>query len=216
MIIVLMGPPGAGKGTQAKLLEKELSIPPVSTGDILREARKEGTELGTQAEQYMNQGKLVPDSIVIGIIEDRFKKTDCQKGAILDGFPRTVSQAEALAKMIAQGGRSIDAVVNFVVSDESVVSRISGRRTCAQCGAAYHVVFSKPRHDDICDKCGGILIQRNDDKAETVKERLRVYNDQTAPLIDYYRQRALLREIDGSGTLQEIFSRLLEAIGKKQ
>jgi len=213
-MIVLMGPPGAGKGTQAKLLEQKLALPPISTGDMLREARKAGTPLGKKAEAFMNQGQLVPDDVVIGIIQERFTKQDCEKGAILDGFPRTVSQAEALTQMLEQGGRRIDAVVNFKVPDADVVSRISGRRTCAQCGAAYHVQFSKPSQDGICDKCGSALMQRDDDKTETVQKRLNVYNEQTAPLIDYYRKKGLLKEVEGLGSLEEIFNRLMSAIGK--
>lgn len=206
MRIILLGPPGAGKGTQSRLLEEKLHIPQISTGDILREAKREGTPLGKKAECFMREGKLVPDEVVIGIIEERLKKRDCREGFILDGFPRTVNQAEALGKMLAFKELQIDAVVNFKVPDETVVTRLSGRRTCAECGMGY-------QREGVCDRCGGKLIQRDDDKKETVQKRLGVYHDQTRPLIDYYQSQGILKEIEGVGSLEEIFGGMLEALG---
>ena len=184
MNLILLGGPGAGKGTQAKLIVEEYKIPQISTGDMLREAVKQGTELGKKAKEYMDKGELVPDEIVIGIVRDRLKQPDCEKGFILDGFPRTIAQAEALDKMLDEIGKKIDAVINIYVPEEEIVKRIVNRRTCKKCGAIYHLIYSPPKESNKCDKCGGELYQRDDDKEETVRERLRVYKQQTEPLIE--------------------------------
>ena len=209
MRLILLGPPGAGKGTQAKRLIERYGIPQISTGDILRAAVREGTELGKTAKQYMDAGKLVPDEVVIGIIEERLKEPDCAKGYILDGFPRTVAQADALTEVLARMGQSIDHVVSIEVPDEELVERLTGRRTCRNCGAMYHVKFSPPKKPGVCDKCGGELFQRDDDKEETIRARLKVYQDQTAPLIAYYEKAGLLRRVSGVGTVDEIYERIL-------
>ncbi len=209
MRLILLGPPGAGKGTQAKRLIDRYGIPQISTGDILRAAVREGTELGKTAKQYMDAGELVPDEVVIGIIEERLKEPDCAKGYILDGFPRTVAQADALTDVLARMGQSIDHVVSIEVPDEELVERLTGRRTCRNCGAMYHVKFSPPKKPGVCDKCGGELFQRDDDKEETIRARLKVYQDQTAPLIAYYEKAGLLRRVSGVGTVDEIYERIL-------
>lgn len=209
MRLILLGPPGAGKGTQAKRLIERYGIPQISTGDILRAAVREGTELGKTAKQYMDAGKLVPDEVVIGIIEERLKEPDCAKGYILDGFPRTVAQADALTDVLARMGKSIDHVVSIEVPDEELVERLTGRRTCRSCGAMYHVKFSPPKKPGACDKCGGELFQRDDDKEETIRARLKVYQEQTAPLIAYYEKAGLLRRVSGVGTVDEIYGRIL-------
>lgn len=208
MNIILLGPPGAGKGTQARKLEEKLKIPQISTGDILREARKSATRLGQKAESYMSQGQLVPDEVVIGIIEARLQEADCKKGYILDGFPRTISQARVLGDMLHKNGGAIHAVINFEVADPDLIERLSGRRVCVKCGAGYHLRFSPPRKAGICDQCGGSLIQRDDDKEETVTKRLNVYREQTAPLIDYYSKEGTIKNIKGTGESGEVFRRL--------
>ncbi len=209
MRLILLGPPGAGKGTQAKRLIERYGIPQISTGDILRAAVREGTDLGKTAKKYMDAGKLVPDEVVIGIIEERLKEPDCAKGYILDGFPRTVAQADALTDVLARMGKSIDHVVSIEVPDEELVERLTGRRTCRSCGAMYHVKFSPPQKPGVCDKCGGDLFQRDDDKEETIRARLKVYQEQTAPLIAYYEKAGLLRRVSGVGTVDEIYGRIL-------
>lgn len=173
MNIIMLGPPGAGKGTQAKMLVEKFGIPQISTGDMLRAAVAEGTELGKKAKEYMDKGQLVPDEVVIGIVEERLKKSDCEKGFILDGFPRTVPQAEALDKILEKMGKKIDYVINIVVPDVEILKRLTGRRTCKQCGAMYHVIYNPPKQEGVCDKCGGELYQRDDDKEETIKNRLK-------------------------------------------
>jgi adenylate kinase len=208
MNLILLGPPGAGKGTQAKMLMDKYKIPQISTGDILRAALKAGTELGLKAKEYMDAGKLVPDEVVIGIIRDRLKEPDCQGGYMLDGFPRTVPQAEALDEVLADMGSRIDHVISIEVPNEELIKRLTGRRTCRDCGAGYHVVFDPPQVDGVCDKCSGQLYQRDDDNEETVRNRLKVYADQTQPLIDYYQKQGLLRSIDGQGGIKEIFERI--------
>ena len=212
MRLILLGPPGAGKGTQAKKLVAKYGIPQISTGDILREAVKNQTDLGRKAKSYMDEGALVPDEVVVGIIRDRLRDGDCAKGYILDGFPRTVPQADELAKALEEMGQSIDAVLSIVVPDEELIRRLTGRRTCKECGAGFHVVYKKPAREGVCDQCGGPLIQRDDDKEETIRNRLAVYNEQTEPLIAYYRKAGLLREIQGTGTIEEIFQRMIGAI----
>ncbi len=215
MNLIFLGPPGSGKGTQAKMLVDKYGIPQISTGDILREAVKEGTPLGKEAKKYMDEGKLVPDEVVVGIVRERLKEPDCTKGFILDGFPRTIPQAEALDKTLQKMGKGIDHVLSLEVDKEELVRRLSGRRTCKKCGAMYHIIFDPPKKDGICDRCGGELYQRDDDKEETIRERLRVYEEQTAPLIEYYRKKGLLRPIDGVGKIEEIFARITEAIEGK-
>lgn len=208
MRLILLGPPGAGKGTQATRLVERYAIPQISTGDILRAAVRQGTELGKSAKSYMDSGKLVPDSVVIGIIGERLRETDCAKGYILDGFPRTVAQADALQETVAQMGQKIDHVLSVEVPNDELVVRLSGRRTCKGCGAMYHVEFSPPAAAGRCDKCGGELFQRDDDQEATIRARLAVYDEQTAPLIAYYRKAGLLRAIPGTGGMEEILGRI--------
>jgi adenylate kinase len=212
MNIILLGPPGAGKGTQAKMLVEQYQIPQISTGDILRAAVKEGTQLGKEAKSYMDKGELVPDSVVIGIVEERIKEPDCAKGYMLDGFPRTVPQAEALDGMLQNLSSAIDHVVSIEVGKEELVKRLTGRRTCRECGAGYHVMFDPPKKEDVCDKCGGELYQRDDDNVETVTSRLEVYEAQTLPLIDYYKTQAKVRPIDGVGDIKDIFGRITQVL----
>ncbi len=211
--LILLGPPGAGKGTQAKKLVDNYGIPQISTGDILRKAVKEGTSLGKEAKSYMDAGELVPDSVVIGIIEERLKEPDCKEGYILDGFPRTVPQAEALDGILEKMGSGIDHVVSIEVPDGELMSRLTGRWTCRNCGAMFHEKSQPPKEPGKCDHCGGELYQRDDDKAETIKERLRVYNSQTQPLIEYYSHKGLVRKIDGMGAVDEIFERIKKVVG---
>jgi adenylate kinase len=208
MNIILLGPPGAGKGTQAKMLIDKYQIPQISTGDILRAAVKEGTPLGKEAKSYMDKGGLVPDSVVIGIVEERIQEPDCVKGYMLDGFPRTVPQAEALDGMLSNLSAQIDHVVSIEVASEELIKRLTGRRTCRECGAGYHVMFDPPKAEGVCDKCGGDLYQRDDDNEATVKSRLDVYESQTLPLIDYYKVQGKIRPIDGVGEMKEIFERI--------
>jgi len=213
MRLILLGPPGAGKGTQAKRLIERYGIPQISTGDILRAAVRDGTDLGRKAKQYMDAGKLVPDEVVIGIIEERLQQPDCAKGFILDGFPRTVAQADALNRVLANLGQAIDHVVSIEVPDEELVERLTGRRTCRGCGAMYHVKFSPPKAQGVCDKCGGELYQRDDDREETIRARLKVYHEQTAPLVEYYEKAGLLRRIPGQGSVDEIYARIEGVLG---
>jgi len=209
--IVFLGPPGAGKGTQAKKIVEKFGIPQISTGDMLREAVKEGTELGKKAKEYMDKGALVPDEVVIGIVKERLARPDCDKGFILDGFPRTIPQAEALDRVVEELGKTINYVIALEVDDDELIERLSGRRTCKSCGAMFHVKFNRPAKEGVCDKCGGELYQRDDDREETIKNRLKTYKEQTAPLIDYYRSRGNFHAIQASGDIDEIFSRI-EAI----
>jgi adenylate kinase len=213
MNIILLGPPGAGKGTQAKMLVEKYGIPQISTGDILRKNLKEQTPLGLEAKKYMDAGQLVPDEVVIGIIDNRLKEPDCEKGYMLDGFPRTVAQAEALDAMLAERGSQIDHVISIEVPNDELMGRLTGRRTCRQCGAGYHVLFDPPKVEGVCDKCGGELYQRDDDNEETVGNRLKVYAEQTQPLIDYYKNKGLLRPINGVGSIDEIFNRIVAVLG---
>ena len=208
MNVIFLGPPGAGKGTQAVRVCERLGIPQISTGDILRRAMKEGTPTGLAAKSYVDKGLLVPDEVVIAIVRERLAMEDCQKGYILDGFPRTVPQAEALAEFA-----KIDAVIDIEVSDEKLTERLSGRRVCLNCGGTYHV--STLNGSTTCEKCGNELIQRNDDKAETVLSRLSVYHAQTAPLIDYYAKLGLIRTIDGAQPMEACFEAILCALGEK-
>lgn len=215
MRIILMGPPGAGKGTQAEILTQKLGIPHISTGDMFRKALKEETPLGLEARKYMDAGKLVPDSVTIGIVKERLTEEDCQKGFLLDGFPRTVNQADALGDTLQELGMKLDCVINMVVDRELLLVRLTGRRVCKGCGATYHITF-KPPANDKCDKCGGELYQRSDDSKETVANRLDVYEQQTSPLIDYYKEKGLVVQIDGNQDLEVVTQNILMALGKVQ
>jgi len=215
MNILLLGPPGAGKGTQAKLLVDRYAIPQVSTGDILRAAVKDQTPMGVRAKSYMDQGALVPDDVVIGIIRERLAKGDCAGGFILDGFPRTVPQADALAKVLEGLGKSVEHVISIHVNKEELLQRITGRRVCRSCGRGYHVQFDPPKCATICDSCAGELFQRDDDKEETMRKRLEVYEAQTAPLIEYYGREQKLRTVVGTGSIDEIQGALLNILEGK-
>ena len=208
MKLILLGAPGAGKGTQAEVICNKKNIPTISTGNILREALKSGTEMGLKAKTYMESGQLVPDEILIGIIKDRMKEPDCQNGFILDGFPRTIPQAEALDQM----GAGIDVVLDIEVADEDIVTRMSGRRVCEKCGSSYHVLYKQPKAEGVCDACGGTLIQRKDDHPDTVKERLTVYHDQTEPLKEYYSKQGKLRVVHGQDKVEDTTRMVLEAL----
>jgi adenylate kinase len=214
MRIVLLGGPGSGKGTQAKKLVDKLGIPQISTGDIFRAALKEGTPMGLKAKTYMDKGELVPDDVVIGVVEERLTKPDLDKGYMLDGFPRTLAQAEALDKIIVSQGKAINHAILVDVPDEELVARLSGRRTCrnSDCGKMYHVMFNRPKRDGICDACGSELYQRDDDSEATIRERLTVYNKQTAPLIDYYDKKQLLRRVAGVGPIDDIFASIQKVL----
>ena len=214
MNLILLGPPGAGKGTQAQRLVDRLKVPQISTGDLLRAAVREGTGLGKQAKEYMDAGKLVPDSIVVGMLEERIKQDDCTPGCILDGFPRAVSQAEALGGMFSGLGRALDHVVSIEVPEEELVKRLTGRRSCPKCGAMFHVMFSPPKQEGVCDKCSGELITRADDNEDTIRNRIAVYREQTEPLKKFYEGQGLLRPVEGTGTPQDIAGKIAEVIGK--
>lgn len=213
MNIMLFGAPGAGKGTQAKFLIEKYGIPQISTGDILRAAIAEGTKMGLEAKKYMEEGKLVPDSTIIGIIRDRLAKEDCQNGFILDGFPRTLPQAEALEELMKDLKISLDKVISLNVPDELIVGRITGRRVCKDCGASFHVEFNPSKENDKCDFCGGKLITRKDDTAETVAKRLGEYHAQTAPLFDFYKDKGVLAELDGTKEVSEVTEDILSILG---
>lgn len=208
MNLILLGAPGAGKGTQAEAICKYFSIPAISTGNIIRKALKSGTEMGKKAKLFIDKGDLVPDDMVVKIIEERLENEDCKNGFILDGFPRTIPQAEALDRM----GIDIDKVVDFEVSDEDIISRMSGRRVCESCGASYHIIHKKPLVDGICDNCSGTLVQRKDDHPDTVNARLRVYHDQTEPLKNYYNKQGKLIVIEGKGKIEDITQRAISML----
>ena len=212
MKLVLLGPPGAGKGTQAKMLLEKYRIPQISTGDILRQAIKDGTKLGKEAKTYMDKGNLVPDELIVNIVKERIKADDCKNGYIFDGFPRTVAQAEALDKVLQGLSTSLDAVVNIDVPEEEVVKRLSGRRTCKSCGALFHVFYNPSAKEGVCDTCGGELFQRDDDNETTIRQRLTVYREQTAPLIDFYAKQNLVKTVPGSGKPEEIFSAMCDVL----
>ncbi len=213
MKIIMLGAPGAGKGTQAKLIAGTYKIPHISTGDIFRANIKEGTDLGKKAKTYMDQGLLVPDELVVDLVVDRVAKEDCKNGYVLDGFPRTIPQAEALDKALAALGENIDYAVDMEVPDANIVNRMSGRRACPACGATYHIVHIPTKKEGICDRCGKELILRDDDKPETVKKRLDVYHDQTQPLIAYYKRSNILKEVDGTKDMDEVFKSIAAIIG---
>ena len=214
MKIIMLGAPGAGKGTQAKMIADKYGVPHVSTGDIFRANIKNGTELGMEAKKYMDQGLLVPDELTVKILLDRVSQPDCKNGYVLDGFPRTIPQAEALDKALAELGESIDYAIDVDVPDENIVKRMSGRRACVSCGATYHVVHVPPKKEGICDRCGSELILRDDDKPETVKNRLDVYHKQTQPLIDFYTKKGVLKTVDGTVDMQDVFKAIVAILGE--
>lgn len=217
MNLVLMGLPGAGKGTQAEKIVEEYKIPHISTGDMFRAAMKEGTELGLKAKSFIDKGELVPDEVTIGIVRERLGKNDCEKGFLLDGFPRTVAQAEALEEILKELNKKIDYVINIEVDQEILMERLTGRRICKDCGATYHLVFNPPTKSDVCDKCGGELYQRADDNEETVANRLEVNLKQTQPLLDFYADKGYLRNINGQQPIDQVFvdiSALLGGLGE--
>ena len=211
--VVLLGAPGAGKGTQAKLLQETFGAPQISTGDILRKAVADQTPLGKQAADYINRGALVPDAVIVDMVGQRLQADDCKHGFILDGFPRTIPQAESLDALLARLRMSLNCVLSVKVPQAEIIARLSGRRTCKNCGGLFHVAFDPPKTADVCDQCGGALIQREDDSEATIKHRLEVYDNQTAPLVRYYRDRGLLRELDGVGGIDEIRKRVFAALG---
>ena len=214
MKIVMLGAPGAGKGTQAKMIASKYGVPHVSTGDIFRANIKNGTELGKKAKEYMDQGLLVPDELTVDLVIDRLSQDDCKNGYILDGFPRTIPQAEALDAALAKRGEKMDYAIDINVPDENIVSRMSGRRACVGCGATYHIVHNPSKKGELCEVCGEKLILRDDDKPETVQKRLTVYHDQTQPLIDYYNGQSILRTVDGTQNMNDVFTaitKILEA-----
>lgn len=213
MKIIMLGAPGAGKGTQAKKISEKYQIPHISTGDIFRFNIKEGTELGRKAKGYMDQGALVPDELTIGMLIDRIQKEDCSGGYVLDGFPRTIPQAESLKKAISEMGQKIDFAINVDVPDEDIIQRMSGRRACISCGATYHIVYNPSKVAGVCDVCGAELVLRDDDKPETVKKRLSVYHEQTQPLIDYYEKDGALVNVDGTQELSKVFSDIVSILG---
>lgn len=213
MKIIMLGAPGAGKGTQAKKIAAKYDIPHISTGDIFRANIKAGTELGKKAEGYMKQGLLVPDELVVDLVVDRVNQEDCSRGYVLDGFPRTIPQAEALDAALAGMEQKVDYAINVEVPDENIINRMSGRRACVDCGATYHIVNAPTKVENICDVCGGTLILREDDKPETVKKRLDVYHEQTQPLIDYYTGKDALVEVDGTQNMDDVFAAIVEILG---
>lgn len=213
--VVLLGPPGAGKGTQAKLLQDEFGAVQISTGDILRKAVADQTPLGNQAVGFINSGALVPDSVIVNLVAERLQEQDSAKGFLLDGFPRTIAQAESLDEILKKMGLGLNCVLSVEVPEEIIVERLAGRRTCRNCGALCHVAFDPPKTAGVCDRCGGELFQRDDDQEQTIAKRLVVYERQTAPLVNYYRQRGLLRTIDGVGEIDQIRARVIAALGER-
>ena len=214
MKIIMLGAPGAGKGTQAKKIAAQYSIPHISTGDIFRANIKNNTELGQKAKTYMDKGELVPDSLVVDLIMDRFKEADCANGYVLDGFPRTIPQAEALDNALKANGEKVDFAINVEDPDENIINRMSGRRACVGCGATYHIKYNPTKVEGVCDACGEKLILRDDDKPETVKNRLSVYHEQTQPLIDYYNKAGVLAEVDGTKDMEDVFKDIVNILGK--
>ena len=212
MKIVMLGAPGAGKGTQAKMIASKYHIPHISTGDIFRANIKEGTELGNKAKSYMDQGLLVPDGLVVDLVVDRLTWDDAKEGYVLDGFPRTIPQAEALTKALAEKEEVLDHAINIEIPDQNIIERMGGRRACVACGATYHIVNIPPQIEGKCDKCGAELILRDDDKPETVRKRLEVYHDQTQPLIDYYRNEGVLKEVDGTVDMADVFAEICKIL----
>ena len=213
MKIIMLGAPGAGKGTQAKKIAAKYEIPHISTGDIFRANIKEGTELGQKAKGYMDAGELVPDELVCDLVVDRLAKDDCKDGYILDGFPRTIPQAEALTAALKEQGTALDYAIDIEMEDQAIIDRMAGRRVCAKCGATFHVVNIPPKKEGVCDNCGGDLELRDDDAPETVKKRLNVYHEQTAPLIEYYKKQGILHEIDGTLGIDGVAAKVAEILG---
>jgi len=213
MRLVLLGAPGAGKGTQAKKLIEKYGIPQISTGDILRKAVADGTPLGKEAKSYMDKGELVPDSVVIGLVKERLAQDDCKKGYILDGFPRNTSQAETLDEVLSGMKASLDVALSVDVDKDDLMKRLTGRRTCKSCQQMYNIYFTPPKKDGVCDKCGGALFQRDDDKEATIKNRLDVYDKATAPLIDYYSKKGILKSVTGVGSIDQIFNKICSILG---
>ena len=213
MKIIMLGAPGAGKGTQAKMIAEKYGLPHISTGDIFRANIKNGTELGKEAKEYMDKGLLVPDELTVRLLLDRVAQDDCKNGYVLDGFPRTIPQAEVLDAELAKLGEMVDYAINVDVPDENIVKRMSGRRACLNCGATYHIVSIPPKKEDICDVCGSELVLRDDDKPETVQNRLKVYHDQTQPLIDFYEKKGVLRSVDGTLPMEEVFTAITKILG---
>ena len=213
MKIVMLGAPGAGKGTQAKMIAEKYSIPHISTGDIFRANIKNGTELGKKAKSFIDKGQLVPDELTLDLIMDRFKEDDCKNGYVLDGFPRTIPQAEALDEALKANGEKVDFAIDIDVPDENIVRRMGGRRACVNCGATYHIVSSPTKVEGKCDKCGEELIVRDDDKPETVLSRLEVYHNQTQPLIDYYNEQGILKSVDGTIDMKDVFNEIVKILG---
>ena len=214
MKIIMLGAPGAGKGTQAKKIAAKYGIPHISTGDIFRANIKEGTELGKKAKTYMDQGLLVPDELVVDLVVDRLQQDDCKKGYVLDGFPRTIPQAESLDAALTKVGDKMEYAIDVNVPDENIVNRMGGRRACVGCGATYHIVYNPTKVEGICDACGEKLILRDDDKPETVQKRLGVYHEQTQPLIDYYTKAGILKEVDGTVDMEEVFQNIVQILGE--
>ena len=212
MNIILIGPPGVGKGTQAKFLVEAYNIPQISTGDMLRANVRESTPLGNEAKQFMNVGQLVPDSVILGMMESRFNESDCNSGYILDGFPRTIPQAEGLDNLLNNMGQQIDSVLVLEVNHEEIIKRLSSRRSCKECDTVYNLLFDPPASKDVCDKCEGVLYQRDDDKAETIRQRLEVYSEQTSPLIDFYKQKGLVKIINGAGKIDAVKNRMFSVL----
>ncbi|MCX5719232.1 MAG: adenylate kinase [Nitrospirae bacterium] len=215
MRLVLLGAPGAGKGTQAKKLIETYGIPQISTGDILRKAVADGTPLGKEAKSYMDKGELVPDSVVIGLVKERIAQDDCKKGYILDGFPRNIAQAEVLDKVLAEMGAPLDTALSVDVDKDVLMKRLTGRRTCRKCQQMYNIYFSLPKKEGVCDKCGGELFQRDADKEETIRKRLDVYDAQTAPLMEYYKKKGIVKSVAGTGSIDEIFKQVCSKLGLK-
>ena len=213
MKIIMLGAPGAGKGTQAKMIAEKYAIPHISTGDIFRANIKNGTELGKEAKKYMDQGKLVPDELTVKILLDRVAQPDCANGYVLDGFPRTIPQAEVLDKALRDLGDKIDYAINVDVPDENIVNRMGGRRACVGCGATYHIKYNAPKVENTCDTCGSDLIIRDDDKPETVQNRLSVYHEQTQPLIDFYEKQGVLKTVDGTVDMKDVFAAIVDILG---
>ena len=214
MKIVMLGAPGAGKGTQAKMISEKYGIPHISTGDIFRANIKENTELGQKAKTYMDKGLLVPDELVVDLVVDRLAQDDAKKGYVLDGFPRTIPQAEALTEALAKIGEKMDYAINVEVPDENIVNRMSGRRACLNCGATYHIVSIPTKVEGICDRCGQPVVLRDDDKPETVQKRLTVYHEQTQPLIDYYKKQSILKTVDGTQPMEKVFADIVAILGE--
>lgn len=212
MKIIMLGAPGAGKGTQALKIAEKYNIPHISTGDIFRMNIKEGTELGKKAKSFMDQGLLVPDELVVDLVVDRLAQADAKNGYVLDGFPRTIPQAEALDKALAEKGEAVDYAIDVDVPDENIINRMSGRRACTACGGTYHIKYAPTKVDGVCDTCGGTLVLRDDDKPETVKKRLEVYHEQTQPLIDYYNKKNVLKTVDGTQDVADVFAAIVKIL----